>query len=100
MQHNFFSGSFHDPSDFLILVGVIIAVIVIAADISIITSRTSNTANNPGEKYTESVNNFSGLVCAMLAQQGAGLNQTEICSNLGLPVEVTAEKLNEMEKEG
>jgi hypothetical protein len=45
------------------------------------------------------VDNFSSLVLAMLTQQGTGLTQIEISSNLALPAEVTAEKLLEMDRE-
>jgi hypothetical protein len=48
----------------------------------------------------EAIRNFSSLVLAMLTQYGNGLSQIEISSNLALSVEVTAEKLLEMEKAG
>jgi hypothetical protein len=48
----------------------------------------------------KALGNIKGLVCSMLAQSGGGLRQYEIGANLGLPIHIVSDKLNELEKEG
>lgn len=94
---NFRTDFSHGNEIITILVGLfILAMIVIIAK-----SINKNHANNEvTANQKETLDNFEGLVCAMLTQHGFGLRQHDISSNLELPLDLVSEKLNEMEKEG
>ena len=80
------------------LILILIAVLVVAFLVA--RNRDIGLKRELSNGQMASLENFQPLVLAMLTQQGAGLTQIEICKNLGLPCEVTAEKILEMEKAG
>jgi len=82
----------------LLLILILIAVLVVAFLVT--RKHDSGFRKDLSVGQKASLENFQPLVLAMLTQQGTGLTQIEICKNLGLPCEVTAEKILEMEKAG
>ncbi len=100
MRHSYLFDGFFNHYWLLILTGLILAAIIIFALLSSRSHKSEKSQNHIDDSKRETLNNFSGLVCAMLALQGDGLKQSEIGSNLGLPADLVAENLNEMEKEG
>lgn len=103
MEHNHFEESINHgfPHGILTLI-IIVGVLAIILLIYYILKKRKVSSDKPvySDKQKETIENFYGLVSDMLTQYGKGLRQTDITKNLGLPVDVVAEKLLEMEDEG
>ncbi len=102
MRHGYFySGMFGGNGSFLPIAVIIIILIFIGLAIyRYFQNRNNEKTSTFTDDQKQTLENFEALVCSMLAQNGAGLKQTEIMANVRLPLELVSEKLLEMEKEG
>lgn len=103
MEHHHLREALNNGNPYI--VGIIVGIIILLVIIFIVYNHSKKSEpEQPEQKFTESQNekleNFTGLVCSMLTQKGGGIKQNEIRENLGLPVDIVAEKLLQMEKEG
>jgi uncharacterized membrane protein len=100
MRHQY-SGLYDFAGNGLHLQWLILAIILIAAAVFIISRKKHSQEVRKHETFGKSAgDDFTHLVLAMLSQKGEGITQTEISGNIGLPSEATAGKLLAMEKEG
>lgn len=97
MRHPYWrAGYVHEYGNYFLI--AILTIAAIALILFIIKSfKEKNEKKDLNENQKE---NFEGLVCSMISQNGEGLKQYEISSNIGLPLNIVSEKLNDMQKDG
>ena len=99
MRHSFWRhGIINDYSPYVIMFLVTIALLAIIFYLFKSSSK-KEAGLYTNEKQKDILENFEGLVCSMISQNGKGLKQYEISSNLGLPLNIVSEKLNNMQNE-
>lgn len=100
MRHPYWrAGYVHEYGNYFLI--AILTIAAIALILFIIKSfKEKNEKKDLNESQKENLENFEGLVCSMISQNGEGLKQYEISSNIGLPLNIVSEKLNDMQKDG
>jgi uncharacterized membrane protein len=102
MLHGFSNSFFRIPGIAIPVIIIIIgAIVTVAIGIYFTTQRKKEKeASGLSPSQKETLDSFDSPVLSMLTQHGGCLTQQEIRNHLGLPVELVAQKLLDLEKEG